>query len=297
MPQALVDRVATYAADGGPDGATWLRALPALVGAVLDRWDLTVVDAATSGHTALVLPVERDGVRLVCKFGWPHPEAAQEHLALRHWAGHGAVRLVAADPGRGALLLEALDAGRDLNAVEVDEACARVGDLLARLHVPAPPAFRRLSDVAGGWAESLQVLDGAMLPRRLVARAVRLIDELTAEPDCDAMLLHTDLHFGNVLAGEREPWLVIDPKPLAGHPGLELHPVLRNRTGELGTGSALRWSVRRRVEIVCEAAGIDEHSARLWTIVMATVEAWWAVRDGDPDRTRFNIALVKALED
>jgi hypothetical protein len=30
------------------------------------------------------------------------------------------------------------------------------------------------------------------------------------------VLLNQDLHFGNVLAAEREPWLVIDPKPLAG---------------------------------------------------------------------------------
>lgn len=32
------------------------------------------------------------------------------------------------------------------------------------------------------------------------------------------VLLCTDLHAGNVLAAEREPWLIIDPKPHVGDP-------------------------------------------------------------------------------
>ena len=36
------------------------------------------------------------------------------------------------------------------------------------------------------------------------------------------MLLHTDLHAGNVLAAEREPWLAIDPKPYVGDPAYDV---------------------------------------------------------------------------
>jgi streptomycin 6-kinase len=34
----------------------------------------------------------------------------------------------------------------------------------------------------------------------------------------DRRLLCTDLHAENVLASQREPWLVIDPKPFVGDP-------------------------------------------------------------------------------
>jgi len=296
VPPGLADRVVNRPAEGGPDGAGWLRALPTLVGEVLDHWELTVTGPAASGRTALALPVIRRGRPLICKIGWPHTDSAHEHLALRHWGGTGAVRLIAADPGRGALLLEALDGTRDLYRVGIDEACEVIGALLAQLHIPAPPALRGLSEVAAGWADQLRATGGA-LPRRLVVRALGLIGDLAAGPDCDARLLHADLHFGNVLAGERRPWLAIDPTPLAGHPGLELQPVLRNRVTELGTGSGLRWSVRRRVEIVCEAAGIDEREARLWTVVASTMQALWAGRAGETDGAGLHIALVKALED
>ena len=295
VPQAFVDLLTGVPSEGGPDGSTWLRRLPRLVDEVLAEWSLTPRGAPMNGWTAVVIPVERHGQRLVCKIGWPHHEAAGEHLALRHWAGNGAVRLYAADPARGALLLEELDPGRDLSTMWVEEACAVVGGLLARLHVPAPPTIRRLSEVGAAQVEQMAAA-GDLLPRRLVARATGIFADLTSDPSCDATLLHTDLHYENVLGAEREPWLAIDPKPMAGHPGIELVPLLRNRTGEAGTGSSFRWSMRRRVEVTCEAAGIDEQLGRLWTTYAATVEAFWAARDGDRERTSLHIALVKALE-
>ena len=121
--------------------------------------------------------------------------------------------------------------------------------------------------------------------------------ELTADAACDATLLHGDLHDENVLAATREPWLAIDPQPRAGHPGFELHAVLRNRRDELGTGAALRWSVRRRTEVLCDAAGIDAETARRWTIVRCAMECVWALDDDDADTLSFNIALAKALDD
>ena len=70
---------------------------------------------------------------------------------------------------------------------------------------------------------------------------------------------------------------------MAGHPGFEIQPLLRNRTEELGTGSAFRYLVRRRLEICCEAAGIDEDEALAWTYVHTAMEAGWAGADGDRD--------------
>ena len=84
---------------------------------------------------------------------------------------------------------------------------------------------------------------------------------------------------------------------MGGHPGFELHAVLRNRTDELGTGATFRWSVRRRLELVCEAAGIDPDVARLWTIVRCGIEVVWALDDGNAQGISFSIALAKALDD
>lgn len=44
----------------------------------------------------------------------------------------------------------------------------------------------------------------------------------------DARLLVTDLHAANVLAAQREPWLVIDPKPFVGDPAYDVTQHLMN---------------------------------------------------------------------
>ena len=295
IPRAWLDWISRLPAEGGPSGAAWASKAQRLLAEQFARWDLRADGDVRTGWTAVVAPVTRDGEPLALKVVRPSVDTDGEPLALRHWAGDGAVRLVAAEPSRGALLLERLDPARDLLALDIEEACTVIGSLLARLHRPAPPGLRRLGPWSQGWLEELARRD--TLPRRFVSRARGLQRELQAAPDGEAALLHGDLHFENVLAGAREPWLAIDPQPIGGHPGFELHAVLRNRTDELGAGAAFRWSVRRRVDVVCEAAGIDPDVARLWTIVRCGIEAVWALDDGNSREVSFSIALAKALDD
>lgn len=293
VPEAWLAQVAARPAEGGPTGAEWARGLHRLLTDLLDEWQLAPDGATRTGMNALVVPVLRDGEELALKVGWPHEEARHEALALRHWDGRGAVRLVAADPGRGALLLERLDATRDLNGVDVTTACEVVGGLLASLRVPAPPQVTGVPE----WFERQRgrLATCEAVPRRMRQRVAGLADELLADGGAP-MLLHTDLHYGNVLAGARAPWLAIDPKPLAGHPGVELQPLLRNRDDELGTGSAFRWSVRHRVATTCEAAGIEEDEGRAWALVTTGVHALWAAETGDEAALTLHIALLKALD-
>ena len=157
-----------------------------------------------------------------------------------------------------------------------------MGTLLGELHVPAPPGLRPVPEYV---AQVLGRLDaiGTALPRRMVERARGLLADLRADGGASGdQLLHTDLHFENVLAAlpgsGRPEWLAIDPHPMAGHPGFEVQPLLRNRREELGTGSGFRWSVRRRLEICCDAAGIDvdEAAAARYPAGLSGHDAWAA---------------------
>ena len=294
LPPAFVDLVAGRPAEGFLDGDTWLARLPRLLADCLARWQLTVAGPARHGMCALVVPVRREGEPLVLKVTWPHVEAEHEHLALRAWSGEGAVRLAAADPSRWALLLERLDADRDLQRQPLDAACGVIGDLLRRLRRPALPQLRRLSDVA---AASIAALADAppAIPRRFVEQARATARELAAAGDADATLLHTDLHFGNVLAGAREPWLAIDPKPLAADPAYGIAPALWNRSAETRGSNDARRHLRRRLAILCERAGVEEDRARGWAVVREVENAVRAVQDGDPQRVTLAVTVIKAV--
>lgn len=294
IPPAFAELVRPRPPEEGPSGADWLEALPGRIAELLEEWRLEPSGAPRHGACALVLPVAGPQLSAgaVLKLGWPHAESAVEHLALRRWGGDGAVRLLRADPARGALLLERL-ADEDLAELWDEDACEVVAGLCRRLHVAPIPQAPRLSAWARRQDAGLEALqgrrDGPRLPPRMVAHARALIRELAADPGCDAVLLHGDLHYGNVLRRGSD-WVAIDPKPMAGHPAFEVLPMLVNRVAEMGDGAGFRYLLRRRLEVLCDAAGIEPELARDWSIVRETVNALWAAEEGRAGEARIGLA-------
>jgi len=286
-------------ADRGPSWAEWVRRLPRLTAAILDEWELAVDGEPMSGWTALVVPVVTDaGERAVLKLVCPGEEEEYEHLALQRWAGDGAVRMLRADPGRRALLLERLHR-RDLIEVPVLEACEIVAGLYPRLHVPALPQLRPQTLYIERWTDDLARLPRrAPIPHRLVEQAVSLGRDLVADPASVGTLIHGDLHYENVLAGDREPWLVIDPKPTSGDPHYEVAPLLWNRWDELRGN--VREGVRRRFHTTVDAAGLDEERARDWVVVRMVHNAMWEIEDhpDSPDDAYLTmcVTIAKAVQ-
>jgi len=287
----------------GEDWTRWLAALPRLTREVLDTWRLVAEGPGRAGVSALVLPVRTaDGAPAALRLGWPHHDQEHLHLALRAWAGEGAVALLRADPRRGVLLLERANAERDLESVDVLEACEVVAGLYGRLHRPPLPQLDRLSDVARGWSVELEALAGTgVAPRRFVDQAAGLARELAADPGTDRALLHNDLHYGNVLAGlghRAGEWLAIDATPLAGDPAFEVAPLLTNRWAEAVASHDLRGALVARLETVVDAAGLDEDRVRGWVVVRSMMEFVWALGDGRLGRDEVTRALtvVKAVQ-
>ncbi|PVG83436.1 aminoglycoside resistance protein [Nocardioides gansuensis] len=290
----------------GPEWVDWLESLPRLRAELLEEWQLSPDGEPMHGYCSLVLPVRTDsGTAAVLKIALPDEESEHEHLALQHWGGHGAVRLLRADPRRRAMLLERLHQ-ETLAQVWDIEACEIVAGLWSRLHVPAMPQLRPLTAYVEGQGAALAALPrNAPVPRRMVEQAISLGRDFVGDGGSTGTVVHTDLHYGNVLAAEREPWLVIDPKPLSGDRHYEVAPMLWNRWEEL-TGD-LRGGIRRRFHALVDAAGLDEDRARDWVVVRMVHNAMWTLQDAervgrglDADErdwiTRC-IALVKAVQD
>lgn len=308
LPAAFVTRVAGHRPHPGmPSGRTWLDRLPGLLSECLDQWELQVCGPARYGQCAVVLPVLRqDGSPAALKVGWPHHEAAHEHLALRAWAGAGAVRLLAADPSRWALLLEHLNADRTLDDVGVDESCREIGGLLHTLDRPALPQLDQLSTYLQRLAGDLDRAaarhpTGADvgLPRRLLEQGRAICTDLAAHPDIDTRLVHTDLHGQNVLrrTGTGE-WVAIDPKPMAGVPELGVAPALWNRWPEVVGSGNPRTHLNRRVDTLCERAGLDRELARACSVSWMLRNALSTLRRPGPstrEEVTICVTVIKAM--
>ncbi|MFF1355656.1 aminoglycoside phosphotransferase family protein [Streptomyces sp. NPDC058297] len=275
IPDGLVESQYTYAGDAG---RAFIAGLPARVEEFVERWDLRVDGPVMHGMAALVLPVVRgDGTPAAVKFQVLDEETEGEPVALRVWDGDGAVRLLDHDDATGTMLLERLDSGRMLDSVEDSrKAVLVIAELLARLTSgPAPEGMRRLSDIA---ADMLAQVPSALAAvpgqadRALLADCAAAVREVAGE--AGDRLLHWDLHFENVLAAAREPWLAIDPKPLAGDPGFDLKPAIDNRFD----ADEVVW----RFDAMSGVLGLDRERARAWTLGRVLQDSLWEIEDGRP---------------
>ncbi|MDP9886678.1 aminoglycoside phosphotransferase family protein [Pseudarthrobacter enclensis] len=285
IPPALTARYTRSTA-----GRAWLDGLPFLLGDRLEEWRLTVdlVPGCLpwSGHGGLVVPVRQgDGSPAALKIAFPHHEARVEQHALALWGGHGAVGLLASDEASCAMLLERLDGDWSLLDVPMDDAVRVWGGLVRQLGL-APdsrPEWQEFGHIAGRaeqWSDDLPAdweQLGRPFPRWLLEAALEVCQTRGAVGRRSArdLLVHTDLHYLNILArpgtasagGAAKPagYAAIDPQPLIGEPEFAVAPLLWNRLADLpavGAGSALL----ERCHDFSTAAGLDPEVARQWGV-------------------------------
>ncbi len=283
----------------GADGQRWLDRLPGLIADVARDWDLELGQPYDLSFN-WVVPVRcSDGGAAVLKLGPPEPgHLAAEATALARYDGHGAVRLLAHDHARGALLLERAVPGTMARAMVPERdlvATAAIITVMRRLHTAVPPLVG-LADVVErdrpSFVDHLRRYPGdTPFPRRLVLRAAGLLEELSASAT-DRVVLHGDLHHDNVLRAQREPWLAIDPHGVVGDPGYEVGAMLYNPDPER-RDPALVALVPARVQQLADGLGMPLDRVVAWGFVYAMLsEVWTAEEEGAPVTRALDVALA-----
>jgi streptomycin 6-kinase len=272
IPEALADEWRRESA--------WLAQLPRLAAECAEQWGLELEEPVDTPHS-LVVPAGD----VVLKLNAPsHFEADHEAEALVRWDGAGAVRVLERDDELRAFVGERCRPGTPLEKADVDEQSVVAALLLRLMRQPEPPhPFRHLADEAERWADEVPrryELGGRPFERSLLDIAV---DVFRTADRSATFLVNQDLHGGNVLQAEREPWLVIDPKPLVGERELDGVGVLRNAAF---VGESSKASTRRWLDALQEV-GLDRDRLRGWGVAHAL--AW-----GFDDASRWSPRSVAA---
>ncbi|WP_104091398.1 aminoglycoside phosphotransferase family protein [Arthrobacter sp. GMC3] len=272
------------------EGRAWLSDLPDLIVAALTRWNLAVDLPAGvqpwNGHTGIVIPVRtasRDAAAL--KIAFPFEEALLEPVALTLWNGHGMVRILEHDTSSCSMVIERLDAEKSLLTVEMDDAIEVWGSTVRRLSIApdiregwdqiphvAATAEQYSDDLPARWEDLNQPF-----PRWLLEAALEVCQTRGAvsRRRANDVLVHTDLHYLNVLATlDGTGYLAIDPQAQIGDAEFAVAPCLWNRLRDLPARDA-EAGLRRRAGSLCAAAGLDESIAAEWAVVREVENALW----------------------
>jgi streptomycin 6-kinase len=270
----------------GRAGRTWIESLPVLVAETCARWDLEIEGAPRHGARGLVVLVRRGPEPLALKIAWPDDLTRAEYRAIPLWDGRGVVRLVDAVPESGIALMERLDSTRPLSSLPLDAAVAVAGDLIRTTAIPTnavlPMMAGRAAAIAGTLRTRWESCNRPM-PERRIDDAIDIAREAEQRPT--RLLVNWDLHSDNVLAGERLPWIVVDPHPVIGDPELALAPLLWTRCDEIEGPARLR----RLFTELCDHAALDPDLAER-LLRFRLVDYWlWGLGVGltiDPERCR-----------
>jgi streptomycin 6-kinase len=273
-----------------PERRAWLGKLPLVLEQLTARWSLHVGQPFDhGGMCSWVAPATRaDGEPAVLKLAMPHMEGQDEIAGLRIWSGEGMVTLLAADDESGAMLLERCLPGTALRLEPEPKQDEIIAGLLKRIRKATPDLnalgrFRPLSRMIAYWRRETIEQRHLWPDEGLVNEGLGVLEELALPAPTDALLM-TDLHAGNVLRSQREPWLVIDPKPFIGDRSYDPVQHLFNCETRLHDDPV------GLVHRVADLTEVDRERLRLWTFARAAADA----RDDWSDSRWMEIARALA---
>lgn len=261
-----------------------------MIDAHLSAWRLAPDGEPVVTHSSIVAPVRRDGVPLMLKVARVPEERAGARL-MAWWDGDGAARVL--EHEGDALLMERALGARSLIGMarggEDDEASRILCAAAARLHAPRdrpPPPLVPLDQ----WFRALE--PAAAAHGGILARAATTARELLTEPR-DVVVLHGDLHHGNVLDFGARGWLAIDPKGLVGERGFDFANLFCNPDPRTATSPG---RLARQADVVAAAAGLERGRLLRWILAWAGLSAAWSLEDGDDPVLALSVGELAAAE-
>jgi streptomycin 6-kinase len=259
-------------------GQHWLDNLPDVVDRCATQWQLTVgrpVDGLSFNYVAAATTA--DGREVILKVGNPEDDLSGEVRALRAFRDKRVAKLLQSDGALRALLLEKIYPGTSLASVQSkddEEATRIVAELIRDLPTTVPAEGSFGTYVA--WTDALRRVPKDFPELAMVTKAAKLVRELE-ETKTQEKLLHGDLHHHNIMLGEMDRWVAIDPKGVVGDPAAEAGRMLHNpRAGFLATDHP-EQRAERRIEILADVTGLSGERLKKWGFVDAVLSAVWNV--------------------
>lgn len=251
-------------------GSAWLTALPSVVEQCCARWEVAVEGTFPSSVAYVAWGRARGGSSVVLKIAPDRDSFRGEADVLGRWEGDGAPRLLKVDPDRCALLLERVEPGTSLEPHRLEPGAVDVGcELLSRLWsrgAPSAHTFPTTGQMAARVRTAIDQRGGGRdrLDEEVLEAASRLCDRLGGESVVDVpVLLHGDLHVGNILRSARCGWVAIDPQPVVGDPAADCGPLVRSLVGDEPTAAEISGLVER----IAGQLRLDPERVRGWALL------------------------------
>ncbi|MBA3536163.1 MAG: hypothetical protein H0T84_06080 [Tatlockia sp.] len=257
--------------------------------AYLSRWQLQRDGEVISTHSSQLLPVRYQNISAMLKIATSDEERWGASLMV-WWNGDGAAPVLLHE-GDALLMERALGTVSLIEMAESghdDQASRIICSVVKKLHAHKdnPPKLLPLTL----WFKSLETAASQL--GGFFSQALALANELLSEPQ-DLVVLHGDIHHGNILDFGSRGWLAIDPKHLIGERSFDYANLFSNPNQTLATQSG---RLSQQVEIIADAAQLDKKRLLKWILAYSALSAAWSIEDGDSPDLALAVGELATIE-
>jgi streptomycin 6-kinase len=267
------------------------------LGYYLSAWNLSNPKFLTQTMTSHIYTVSCDTGTAILKLLSPSETDEQRGaVALRHFDGHGAVRLLQSDEGAhlmeyaaGDELVTLVERGEDENATRI------IAQVIKQLHsVPQniPHAGLVLLERWFGELFNKAAADRQAGIESIYVRSASLAKRLLAAQR-DVRVLHGDIHHRNIRQSSRG-WLTFDPKGLVGERTYDCANTLCNPPMPELVYNETR--LLTNAAILADTLAIDLSRVLEFTYAYASLNASQCLRIGAVDMVQWSLNVAVIIE-
>ncbi len=259
----------------GSKGKQWIDALPYTISKIAKKYNLTNLAPVNNMSFNYVASGYQNNKPIILKISINSKVLTNEASCLKAFAKHGAAEVIADD--NNMIIMQRAVPGitlKDYFLANEAQATEALCSIIKELHLANIPKNHNFYYVK----ELLKILDKELdIPNEILSRARLLKDELLNSTKKE-VLLHGDLHHGNILKNG-DGWLVIDPKSFIGDPAFEPAAYLCNPIPELLQKDNAREIIANRTALLAEQLDIPEQRITDWLYVKSVLCWAWSLDD------------------
>jgi streptomycin 6-kinase len=301
-PIQLRDKVLRNIAFQGEPGASWLEALPSLLGRLEAEWSIKAGRLFPNATEAFVSEAATaDGQPVALKIPIPGlVKAERERSLLQTASGRGYARVLRHDTNSGAMLLERLGPQLAMLGLPIEEQISVICRTLQQAWMPIPPGARYPTGAEKGVEMSSYISTawprlGRPCSERVIEIALRFAEaRRDAFDPTDSVLAHGDSHAWNTLLDPKtNQYKFVDPDGLFIERAHDLSISMREWSAELLVGDQVA-SGQKRCALLSRLTGVQQSAIWQWGFVERLVNGLRYIEVGPEANAEEFLAVVEA---
>lgn len=266
----------------GDLGKEWLANLPIRIEQLAKEWNLSDLQPVPNLSYNYVLLGLQNALPIVLKLTLSNKELAREIAALKVFDGYGIMPLLAYT--EDAILIEQAHPGNTLREYFPSQEnsslyiFSQIIDVMHRASAD-PDRLKPYINNFTPLHEVVSVLEREWkIPEKYLIKA-RLLKDHLLETTQDHVVLHGDLHHGNILQ-QGGSFMAIDPKGYIGDRWYDVGPFIRNPIDVLVDLPDALSLLSTRIEMLALTMKGDAERITQWGYVQSVLTWIWAIEDG-----------------